>query len=215
MLRHGSQERVHERHITHTSLVDNQEVAFERVLLVTREPPMLRVDLQEAVDGLGLKPGLLVHALGGASCRCGECHSDALGCHDAALDPRQCLIEIDLAPRRLSRCPLDQALGNSALIEMQALEKDAVLVTDGVGDDLAPGDLMVDRRPDQFSVYFEQPLGETGQLLDGQTAVAFIHGGLKREGNARAKPLWRGLLHSELRGDGVGGPKADPAYLSG
>ena len=83
-------------------------------------------------------------------------------------------------------------LGNRALSEMQALEEHAVLATDGVSDDLAPGDLVVDRRPDQVSVHFEQPLRETGQLLDGQTAVAFIHGGLERERNARAKPLWRG-----------------------
>src|SRR3954451_13915370 len=98
---------------------------------------------------------------------------------------------------------------------MQALEEDAVLVTDGVSYDLASGDLVDDRRPDRFGVHFQQPLRKTGQLLDGQTAVTLIHSGLERKGNARAKPLWRGLLHSELRGDCVGGPKADPAYLSG
>src|SRR5215216_6459880 len=59
------------------------EIAFKWVLLVAGEATMLRVDLQQPVDGLGFKPCLLVHALCGAPRRCGECHSDALRRHDA------------------------------------------------------------------------------------------------------------------------------------
>ena len=40
---------------------------------------MLRVNLQQAVDGLGLDPGLLGHALGRASCGSRQRHPDALG----------------------------------------------------------------------------------------------------------------------------------------
>ena len=40
---------------------------------------MLRVDLQEPVDGLGLQPGLLGHALSRASRRSRQRHLDALG----------------------------------------------------------------------------------------------------------------------------------------
>ena len=57
---------------TMRGLVDDEEIAFERVLLVAREAPVLRVDLQQPVDGLGLDAGLLGHALGRATCRRGE-----------------------------------------------------------------------------------------------------------------------------------------------
>ena len=40
---------------------------------------MLRVDLQQAVDGLGLDPGLLGHALGRPSRGSRQRHPDALG----------------------------------------------------------------------------------------------------------------------------------------
>ena len=40
---------------------------------------MLRVDLQQAVDGLGLDPGLLGHALGRAACGSRQEHPHAFG----------------------------------------------------------------------------------------------------------------------------------------
>ena len=99
MLRYGPQERIHKRHIDHAGLVDDQEVAFERVLLVAGEPTVLRVDLQQPVDGLGFEAGLLVHALGGATGRCGECHSDALRRHDA----KECVEAAGLSNPRPAR----------------------------------------------------------------------------------------------------------------
>ena len=43
------------------------------------KPPCFGINLQQAVDGLGLQPGLLGHALGRASCGRGQRHPDALG----------------------------------------------------------------------------------------------------------------------------------------
>ena len=83
MLRHGLEQRIHQRHVDHRGLVDDEQVAVERVLLVAREAAVLRVDLQQAVDGLGLKAGLLGHALGGAAGRCGERDLHALGRQNA------------------------------------------------------------------------------------------------------------------------------------
>jgi hypothetical protein len=83
MLRYGSQERVHQRHIDHAGLVNDQEVAFQRVLLVPGEPTVLRVDLQKPVNGLGFETGLFVHALGSATGRRAKCHSDTLRRHYA------------------------------------------------------------------------------------------------------------------------------------
>ena len=85
MRRNGLGERIHQRHIDHRGLVHHQQIAVERVLLVAREAAVLRVDLQQAVDGLGLDPGLLGHALGRTSCRSRQRHPDALG-HQEAQD---------------------------------------------------------------------------------------------------------------------------------
>ena len=48
-------------------LVDNQQVAVERVIVAALEAAALGVDLQQPVDGLGLEAGRLGHALGGAA----------------------------------------------------------------------------------------------------------------------------------------------------
>ena len=61
----------------------HEQVAIERVLLVAREAAVLRVDLQQPVDGLRLQPGLLGHALGRPAGRGGQQHPHALGRQDA------------------------------------------------------------------------------------------------------------------------------------
>jgi hypothetical protein len=71
--------RIHERHIDHGGLVHHEEVAVERIVLVLGEATVLWIDLQQAVDRLGLKAGLLGHALGGTTCGSGQQHPDTLG----------------------------------------------------------------------------------------------------------------------------------------
>ena len=48
-------------------LVDHQQIAVEGVRLIALEAEGLRVELEQAVDGLGLHAGRLGHALGCAS----------------------------------------------------------------------------------------------------------------------------------------------------
>jgi hypothetical protein len=53
------QQRIHKGHIDHRGFVNDEQVAFERVLVVPGEPAVLRADLQQAVDGLSVQVGLL------------------------------------------------------------------------------------------------------------------------------------------------------------
>jgi hypothetical protein len=55
--------------VDHGGLVDNQQVAVERVFVAALEAAALGVDLQQPVDGLGLEAGRLGHVLGGAAGR--------------------------------------------------------------------------------------------------------------------------------------------------
>src|SRR4051794_37040403 len=71
----------------------------------------------------------------------------------------------------------------------------------------------MNRRTDEVGVYFEKPLCETGQVIDRQATVPLVHGRLQRKRNSGPDPLRSGFLHTELGGNGVGGPKANPAYL--
>jgi hypothetical protein len=64
---------------------------------------------------------------------------------------------------------------------METPEKETGLVTDGVRDDFSFGQLLDDGCADQFSTHFKQLLGQSGESLDGQGAVALICGSLERE----------------------------------
>ena len=73
--RHGLQQRVHQDNVYHRRLVHYQEVAVQRILVIT--PVALgRVELQQAVDSLGLLTRGLAHSLG--STTSGGCQQYAL-----------------------------------------------------------------------------------------------------------------------------------------
>ena len=69
LVRHRLHERLHQHDIDHGGLVDNQQVAVERVVVAALEAAALGIDLEQPVDGLGLEAGRLGHALGGAAGR--------------------------------------------------------------------------------------------------------------------------------------------------
>ena len=69
MVGHRLQQRLHQHDIDHGGLVDDQQVAVERVVVAAFEAAALGVDLEQPVDGLGLEAGRLGHALGGAAGR--------------------------------------------------------------------------------------------------------------------------------------------------
>ena len=71
-LGHRLEQRVHQQHVDHRRLVDDQQVAVERMLAVSLETAALGVDLEQPVDRLGLDPGRLGHPLGGAAGRRAE-----------------------------------------------------------------------------------------------------------------------------------------------
>jgi hypothetical protein len=67
LVRDRFDQRIHQQHVDHRGLVDNQQIAVEWVGVVAPEAAALGIDFEEAVDGLGLQAGGLVHALGGAA----------------------------------------------------------------------------------------------------------------------------------------------------
>ena len=69
LFRHRLHERLHQHDVNHRRLVDNQHVTVERVVVAALEAAALGIDLQQAMDGLGLEAGRLGHALRGAAGR--------------------------------------------------------------------------------------------------------------------------------------------------
>jgi hypothetical protein len=63
-VRHRLQQRLHQHDIDHRGLIDNQQVAVERIVLAALEAAPLWIDLKQSVDGLGLKTGRLGHKSG-------------------------------------------------------------------------------------------------------------------------------------------------------
>ncbi len=80
---HRLQQVRHQHDIDHRRLVDHQQVALERMAGTTAEAPVLRVDLEKAMDGLCLEARRLGHALGGPARGRGKQGTDALGHEDA------------------------------------------------------------------------------------------------------------------------------------
>jgi len=78
-VRHRLQQRLHQHDVDHRGLVDNQQVAVERVVVAPLEAATFRIDLQQPVDGLGFKAGCFAHALGGAAGRRAEQEPYPLG----------------------------------------------------------------------------------------------------------------------------------------
>ena len=69
---------MHQGHVHHGGLVDDQQLAVERVLGITLEAAALGIDFEQSVNGLRLEACRLRHALGGAACRRTEQKVDAL-----------------------------------------------------------------------------------------------------------------------------------------
>ena len=61
------QQGEHQRRVDHAGLVDDEEIAIERVVGVALEAAVLGIGLEQPMDGLRLDAGLLGHALGGAA----------------------------------------------------------------------------------------------------------------------------------------------------
>ncbi len=76
--RQGADERLHQQHVHHRRLVDHEQVAGERIRLVALEAAVLRVGLQQAVDGLRLDARGLGQALRRPTRRGAEGDVDAL-----------------------------------------------------------------------------------------------------------------------------------------
>ena len=68
-LRQRPQHRLHQRHVDHRGLVDDEQIAVERLLLVAPEAAGSRIGLEQPMDGLRLEAGALRQALGGAAGR--------------------------------------------------------------------------------------------------------------------------------------------------
>jgi hypothetical protein len=51
--------RVHQGHVDHRGLIDDQQVAVQPVIFVAAEATVRGIGLQEPVDGLRLQPGAL------------------------------------------------------------------------------------------------------------------------------------------------------------
>jgi hypothetical protein len=56
--------RLHQHDIDHRSFVDHEQIAIEGIVSVAFETTALGIDLQEAVDRLGLKARRFGHPLG-------------------------------------------------------------------------------------------------------------------------------------------------------
>ena len=65
MGRHGVEQRLHQLDVDHARLVRDDEVGAERIGFLAPELAGGRIDLEQAVDRLGLAAGALGHALGG------------------------------------------------------------------------------------------------------------------------------------------------------
>ncbi len=83
--RQGAHQRLHQQDVDHRRLVDHEEVAGERVLLVALEAAILRVGLEQAVDGLRLDAGGLGQPFGGSARGGTKGDADALG-HESLQD---------------------------------------------------------------------------------------------------------------------------------
>ena len=66
------QQRLHQQDIDHGRLVDDQQVACERVVAAAFEAAGFGIDFEQPVDGLGLESGSFGHPLGGSARRRAE-----------------------------------------------------------------------------------------------------------------------------------------------
>ena len=81
------QQRLHQQDIDHRRLVDDQQIADERIVAATLEAAGFRVNFQQPMDGLGLISAGFRHPLGGAAGRRAEQQAHALGGQNAQDGP--------------------------------------------------------------------------------------------------------------------------------
>jgi hypothetical protein len=79
----GLQQRLHQEHVDHGSLVDDKPVAVQTVAVVAPEATISRVDLEKPMDRLGFDPSGFNHPLGGAAGWSAKQHPDALELENA------------------------------------------------------------------------------------------------------------------------------------
>ena len=68
----GFEEREGEGSVDHACLIDDQQVAKDRVFRIMFEEPRAGVELQKPMDGLAVVMSHLLEALGGSACRGGQ-----------------------------------------------------------------------------------------------------------------------------------------------
>ena len=73
---------IHQRHVHHRTFVHDQQIAFERPGLVSRETARARPDFEQAVNRFGLESGRFSKALGRAAGRCAQQAAHFLSCQD-------------------------------------------------------------------------------------------------------------------------------------
>jgi hypothetical protein len=64
-LRKSPEQGVHEQHVHHRGLIDNEKIAVQRVILIAQELSRCRIDFQQAVNGLCFQPSGLGEPLRG------------------------------------------------------------------------------------------------------------------------------------------------------
>ena len=82
MVRHRLQQSVHQRHVDHRGLVDDEQVAVQRVLLVAPEAAVHGIGFQQPMDRLRLAAGALRQPLRRPAGRRGQRDVDALDHQD-------------------------------------------------------------------------------------------------------------------------------------
>jgi hypothetical protein len=82
MVRHRLQESVHQRHVDHRGLVDDEQVAFQRVILLAPEAAVYGIGFQEPMDRLRLTAGAFRQPLGRPAGRRGQRDVDGLDPQD-------------------------------------------------------------------------------------------------------------------------------------
>jgi len=72
-------QRLHQHDVHHRGLIDDQQLAFERVIAAAFEPSCLGIHLEQPVNRLGLEPGRFGHAFGGSTGWCAQRQGHPLG----------------------------------------------------------------------------------------------------------------------------------------
>jgi hypothetical protein len=170
MIRHRFQERVHQRHVDHRGLVDDEQVAFQRVILLAPEAAVYGIGFQEPMDRLRLTAGALRQLRRAAGDdqhlrRQRQLHRLALAGREIdaglALDPWHGLGCIDRRPGKSANAQRLDPRRDRPFGAMQTGEEDAGLAIDGVGDDLAVSQLQIERRTPCVRSLTHRPLACT------------------------------------------------------